>query len=106
MENDDFRGPFGITILVKTVIFIKLEGGFQPMMVIWSGRFGSPPVVVLVICEVAVRRQLLRLTVPILTPKVPCGGKGDYQKTRQEVLTRDLTRPGPRPGEYIYIYIQ
>ena len=55
-ENDDFRGPFGITILVKTVIFIKFQGGFQAMMVIWSGRFGSAPVQVLVICKVAVRR--------------------------------------------------
>ncbi len=78
MKNDDFRGPFGITILVKTVIFIKLEGGFQPMMVLWSGRFGSAPVVVLVICKVAVRRLWGRLTLALLTPKVHCGGKGDY----------------------------
>ena len=62
MKNDDFRGPFGITILVKTVIFIKLEGGFQPMKVIWTGRFGRAPGVVLVICKVAARRLLHRLT--------------------------------------------
>ena len=55
-EKYDFRGPFGITILVKTVIFIKLQGGFQPMMVISSGRFGRAPVMVLVIFKVAVRR--------------------------------------------------
>ena len=26
MKNDDFRNPFGITILVETVIFIKFRG--------------------------------------------------------------------------------
>ena len=26
MKNDDFRGPFGVTILVKTVILIKFQG--------------------------------------------------------------------------------
>ena len=26
MKNDDFRSPFGVTILVETVIFIKFQG--------------------------------------------------------------------------------
>ena len=56
MKNDDFQGPFGVTILDVSVIFIKFQGGFQVMMVIWSGRFGSAPVQVLVIFKVAVRR--------------------------------------------------
>ena len=66
------------------------------MMVISSGRFGSAPVVVLVICKVARRRQLRSLVGALLTPKVHCGGKGDNQKTRKEVLAGDLTRPGPK----------
>ena len=65
------------------------------MKVIWSGRFGSAPVQVLVICKVAVRRLFHWLTRALLTPKVHCGGKGVNQKTRKEVLAQDLTRPGP-----------
>ena len=57
MKNDDFQNPFGATILVKTVIFIKFQGGFQLMMVISSGRFGRAPVVVLVIFKVARRSR-------------------------------------------------
>ena len=56
MKNDDFRSPFGVTILDVSVIFIKFQGDFWPMMVIWSGRFGRAPVVVLVIFKVARRR--------------------------------------------------
>ena len=56
IKNDDFRSPFGATILVKTVIFSKCQGGLQLIMVIWSGPFGRAPVVVLVIFKVARRR--------------------------------------------------
>ena len=56
MKNDDFQNPFGATILVKTVIFSKCQGGLQLIMVIWSGPFGRAPVVVLVIFKVARRR--------------------------------------------------
>ena len=55
MKHDDFRGPFGVTILDVSVIFIKFQGGVLLMMVIWSGRFGRAPVVVLVIFKVARR---------------------------------------------------
>ena len=55
MKNDDFRSPFGVTIIAVSVIFSKLQGGFRFIMVIWSGRFGRAPVVVLVISKVAPR---------------------------------------------------
>ena len=61
IKNDDFRSPFGATILVKTVIFSKCQGGLQLIMVIWSGPFGRAPVVVLVIFKVARRRPWGRL---------------------------------------------
>ena len=61
MKNDDFRSPFGVTILVETVIFIKFKGGFRPTMVIWSGRFGRALVMVWVIFKVALGRLRGRL---------------------------------------------
>ncbi len=84
MKNDDFRSPFGVTILDVSVIFIKFQGGFRPIMVIWSGRFGRAPVMVLVIFKVA----------------RSCGGKGVNKERRKWVIAQDLTRPGPRPGEF------
>ena len=74
MKNDDFRSPFGITILVKTVIFNKLQGGFQAMMVIWSGRFGRAPVVVWVIFKVAQRSRLPFLRGTTLDAQSPLWG--------------------------------
>ena len=43
MKNDDFRSPFGTTILDVSVIFIKLQGGFQLMMDIWSRSIWQGP---------------------------------------------------------------
>ena len=76
MKNDDFRSSFDVTIVVKTVIFIEFQGGVLLMMVIWSGRFGRAPVMVLVIFKVARRSQVGGLGVVLWTPKIHCGGKG------------------------------
>ena len=58
MKNYDFRGPFGVTFLSVSVIFMKFQGGDRPIMVIWSGRFGRAPVMVSVIFKVARRSQV------------------------------------------------
>ena len=70
------------------------------MINIWSGRFGSAPVVVLVIFKVARRGRLPCLALVLWTPNVHCGGKGVNKERRKWVITEDLTRPGPRPGEF------
>ena len=100
MKNDDFRSSFGRAPVVVLVIFIKFQGGYLLMINIWSGRFGSAPVVVLVIFKVARRRLWHWLAIVLWTPKVHCGGKGVNKERRKWVITRDLTRPGPRPGEF------
>ena len=75
-KHDDFRGPFGVTVLVKTVIFIKFQGRVRVVNTIWSGRFGWAPVVVLVIFNVALWWQYLWLTWEVWIPRIHCGGKG------------------------------
>ena len=57
MKNDDFRGPFGVTLVVTMAIFIKFQGWAWGMMDHWSGRFGMAPVMALVIFKVALWRQ-------------------------------------------------
>ena len=82
MKNDDFQGPFGRAPVMVLVIFIRLQGGFQLMMVISLGRFGRAPVMVLVIFKVAVKWLRHWLATQIWTPKVHCGGKGVLPKNK------------------------
>ena len=74
MKNDDVQTPFGATILMKTVIFSKCQGGYQLIVVIWSGPFGRAPVVVLVIFKVARRSRFPFLGGTILDPQDPLWG--------------------------------
>ena len=70
----------------------------------FRSSFGRAPVVVLVIFNVAQRRRFHSLAIVLWTPKVHCGGKGVNKERRKWVITGDLTRPGPRPGEFILLY--
>ena len=57
MNTDGFQCPFGVTILMKTVIFDKFQGWVRGMMIIGQVDLAGPHVVVLVVFKVAVWRQ-------------------------------------------------
>ena len=76
MKNEDFRSAFGVTILVKTVIFIKFQGWVRVVNTTWSGQFGRAPVMVLVIFKVALSWLRGRLMIVLWSPRIHCGGKG------------------------------
>ena len=59
MKTDDVRGPFGFSVLAKTVIFIKCQGLGKVVDDIWLGRIGSALVMVFVIFRVALWWQWL-----------------------------------------------
>ena len=90
MKNDDFRSPFGVTIIGVSVIFIKFQGGFQLMMVIWSGPFGVTIIDVLVIFAGSPRGRVFFCAGGARDPPGPPGPPGTPKQNSRAFVNASL----------------